>query len=182
MPHLILLFFSLISFTASYQSVPSSEIQLQIRNKLSLYSLAVDRKDSSLYQQIFVQDVTANYYFPQFQSVTNLASLEKYESDSVDMFAGTQYSITSTVIEQDAGSTGINSTAYFIGSCFGKDKNKGKSAQVIGYYVDQWETTSKAEDRRSEQHNTEKEPEYLIKKRDVFYVGVTGDPTTLAPQ
>ncbi|KAL8940273.1 MAG: hypothetical protein Q9211_002357 [Gyalolechia sp. 1 TL-2023] len=39
----------------------NAQVEPQIRNKLSLYSLAVDNKQFDLLDQIFIKDIDANY-------------------------------------------------------------------------------------------------------------------------
>lgn len=117
---------------------------------------------------------------PSFPLITDLGDLEKFEEAASDVQAVTQRSILSTVVEQEEQGEGgkgggvINSTAGFVAAYLGKGKNEGKNAQVIGSYIDQWEAVG---NQKAEAGVAD----YLIKKRDLFILGIVGDPAVVAP-
>ena len=123
--------FALFAFA---QALNSSG-ELQIRNKLSLYALAVDNKDFNLFDQIFSQDVFADYVG---QTYSDLPSLTAFLSNSVANKV-TQHAISSTVVD-DLGGNGTkpNSTAYLVATFLGQGNLTGTSLALYGKYLDSW--------------------------------------------
>lgn len=72
---LTLSFLALITRGITYTQFPNAQDELQIRNKLSLYSLAVDYKQFDLIDQIFTNDIDANYSLSTGVTPTHLVGV-----------------------------------------------------------------------------------------------------------
>ena len=121
-----------------FASLSPSE-NLEIRNKLSLYALAVDNKQFGLLDNIFTQDIFADYVgqtysgLPAFKAFLNISTANKT----------TQHAISSTILDDGAiaglgNSQSPNSTAYVVATFLGQGNLTGTSLALYGKYLDSW--------------------------------------------
>ena len=108
---------------------------LEIRNKLSLYALAVDNKQYDLFDQIFTQDVFVDYVG---QTYSGLPAFKEF----LIVYAAnktTQHAISSTVLDDNDGdSQSLKSTAYLVATFLGQGNLTGTSLALYGKYLDSW--------------------------------------------
>lgn len=123
----------LFSFTCALHATE----ELKVRTTLSRFALFIDNDDFDHLDQIFTQDVYADYG-------------EGAISDGLPAFAAflkfglgglvSQHAISSTVIEDHGDS--LNSTAYVTAAFLGPGKNTtksvGTSVTLYGKYIDSW--------------------------------------------
>ena len=88
--------FSHLPLITAYTPVPSPADELQIRNKLSLYAIAIDNKDFGLLSQVFTQDVHINFPSPGGENLNGLPAVQEYLKAQLDGFV-TQHTLSTTV-------------------------------------------------------------------------------------
>lgn len=112
-------------------------IDVQIRDKLALYSIALDTKNFALLSEVLTADVEASYGLsPPNALVHGLAENQKVLKAAIDGYV-TQETISSTVVDFiDENSP--NSTAYLVANYFGKGNLTGQLLSVYGKYEDSW--------------------------------------------
>lgn len=126
----------LITFTYAFSPNIDHSTDLQIRNKLSLYALAVDGKQFDLLNQIFTPDVSTDYV--GVISI-GLLAFSSFLANSV-VNKTTQHAISSTVVEptRGNGTKSFNSTAYVVATFLGRANLTGQSLALYGKYLDEW--------------------------------------------
>lgn len=110
--------------------------ELEIRNKISLYTLALDGKDYRLLEEVFTTDTVVDYSTTR---LTGLPAVQAYVNEQLRGLV-TQHTISSTVV--DFGRPGQqhapNSTAYLVANYFGQGNLTGQTLLFYGRYTDQW--------------------------------------------
>ena len=127
----------------SYVPVNSASSELEIRNRLSLYSIALDTKSFDILDQVFTPDVVVNYQVPQGGVFTGLPAVKAYLVKSLTGFV-TQHTLSTTVVEvvsgrgaeNDRNGGGINSTIYLVANYLGQGSLTGQAAFVYRKYLD----------------------------------------------
>lgn len=113
--------------------------ELQIRNKISLYTLAIDAKDYGLLEQIFTTDVVVNYNYTGLGPLNGVPAVQAFLTEQLQGLV-TQHTISSTVV--DFGPPGLqhtpNSTAYLVANYIGQRSLAGQALFFYGIYSDQW--------------------------------------------
>ena len=121
----------------SHKPCAATATELQIRNKLSLYAIAVDTKDFGLLTNFFTEKAVANYSAPPPNDVYHgLPAIQEFLRVSVKDFVS-QHAISSTVIDMTNEAT-PNSTTYVVASFLGQGNLTGQSLAIYGKYTDQW--------------------------------------------
>lgn len=114
------------------------EIDLEIRNKLSLYAIRLDTKQFDLLDEIFTSDVVANYGLPGTAGVYHgLTAVKDFLRSNLPPHSITQHAITTIVIDFSDESTPV-STAYVTANYFGQGNLTGQAVAIYGAYRDQW--------------------------------------------
>ena len=141
---LIVVLIGLLSFAKMsfcYEYCLDTAVELQIRNKLSLYAIAVDTKDFSLLSEVFTQIAIADYSAPPPNNIYHgLPAIQEFLKESVNT-AVTQHTISSTVVDSINGFS-PNSTAYVVANCLGHGDLIGQTLFIYGKYMDQWVSES----------------------------------------
>ncbi len=120
---------------------PATQLQaftdVQIRDKISLYSIALDTKNFALLSEVLTVDVVADYGLPPPNALVHgLAENQKVLKAAIDHYT-TQETISTTVVDFiDENSP--NSTAYLVANYFGKGNLTGQLLSVYGKYEDRW--------------------------------------------
>ena len=133
-----LMLFHLANTVLTY---PATHLQaftdVQIHDKISLYSIALDTKNFALLSEVLTVDTVANYGLPPPNALVHgLAENQKVLKASIDGYV-TQETISTTVVDFiDKDSP--NSTAYLVANYFGKGNLTGQLLSVYGKYEDQW--------------------------------------------
>ena len=110
---------------------------VQIRDKVSLYSIALDTKNLALLSEVYTVDVVANYSLPPPNAlVSGLAENQKVLKAQIDDYV-TQETI-STIIVDFVDESSPNSTAYLVANYFGTGNLTGQLLNVFGKYEDKW--------------------------------------------
>ncbi|MCJ1423799.1 hypothetical protein MMC29_001684 [Sticta canariensis] len=113
--------------------------ELQIRNKISLYTLAIDAKDYGLLEQVFTTDVVVNYNYTGLGLLTGVPAVQAFLAEQLQGLV-TQHTISTTVV--DFGPPGLqhtpNSTAYLVANYLGQRSLTGQTLFFYGIYTDQW--------------------------------------------
>ena len=123
--------------TLSHGSCSATAAELQIRNKLSLYAIAVDTKDFGLLADVFTKSAVANYSAPPPNDIfRGLPAIQEFLKVSVRDFVS-QHAISSTLIDMK-NRLSPNSTAYVVASFLGQGNLTGQSLAIYGKYMDQW--------------------------------------------
>ena len=115
---------SLPSAYPSSLTAQNPALDLQIRNTLSHYPLAVDGKDFPAFSLVFTQDVVANYSAP-LGVLTGLASLISTVEASLAPVR-TQHALSTEVIEILEGGVAARSLTYFTATHFGVGVHYGQ--------------------------------------------------------
>ena len=124
---LVELFSLPVSYSAA--SLPADPtVQLQIRNTLALYPLAIDGKNFDALNRIFTSDVVANYSAP-LNVITGLLNLQAVLNASL-FFVTTQHSFATQIIDVLEGNCKAKSITYFTATHFGQGDYYG---QVSGF-------------------------------------------------
>lgn len=114
------------------------EIDLEIRNKLSLYAVHLDKKQFDLLDEIFTSDVVANYGLPGTAGIYHgLTAVKDFLRSNLPPNSITQHAITTILIDFSDESTPV-STAYVTANYFGQGNLTGQAVAVYGVYLDQW--------------------------------------------
>lgn len=134
----ILLFFYLANASFVY---PTNYLQtltdVQIREKISIYSLAIDTKNFALLSEVFAENITANFSLPPpNELIHGLAECQQVLKASLKDYV-TQHTISTTVVDF-TDETSPNSTAYLVANYFGKGNLTGQILGYYGTYEDTW--------------------------------------------
>lgn len=114
------------------------EIDLEIRNKLSLYAIHLDNKQFDRLDEIFTSDVVANYGLPGTAGIYHgLTAVKDFLRSNLPPNSITQHAITTIVIDFSDESTPV-STAYVTANYFGQGNLTGQAVAVYAVYLDQW--------------------------------------------
>ena len=114
------------------------EIDLEIRNKLSLYAICLDTKQFDLLDEIFTSDVVANYGLPgTVGTYHGLDAVKHFLKSNLPPNYVTRHAITTIVIDFSDESTPF-STAYVAANYFGQGNLTGQTVAIYGTYRDQW--------------------------------------------
>ena len=130
----------LISLLSAYiQSTPTQAIkdELEIRNKLALYAVAIDSQDWDTLDEIFTPNIVANYHIPDHEVLHGLPAVKSFV---VKQLTGTvvQHTVDTIVVEPRPSPTGdIKSTSYVVANTLGQGK-LGEAAFVFGKFFDTW--------------------------------------------
>ncbi len=107
------------SYAAAAASLPADlTVQLQIRNTLALYPLAIDGKNFAALNRVFTCDVVANYSAP-LNVIADLYSLQAVLKESLS-YVITQHSFATQVIDVLEGGCEAKSLTYFTAAHFGQ--------------------------------------------------------------
>ena len=133
--------FTLLHLATTVLTYPTTQLQaftdVQIRDKLSLYSIALDTKNFALLSEVLTVDVVANYGLPPPNTVVHgLAENQKVLKAAIDGFI-TQETISTTDVDFSHENS-PNSTAYLVANYFGKGNLTGQLLSVYGKYEDSW--------------------------------------------
>ena len=110
---------------------------VQIRDKISLYSIALDTKNFALLSEVLTVDTVGNYGLPPPNALVHgLADNQKVLKAAIDGYV-TQETISTTVVDFIDESS-PNSTAYLVANYFGKGNLTGQLLSVYGKYEDSW--------------------------------------------
>lgn len=131
----LMLLIAALSTTRAFRPDPVAE--LQIRNNLSLYALAIDTKNFGLLADAFTQDVTAYLPLPPPNDVLHgLDSFQQALQNALGTII-TQHTLSTTVVDFTS-SNNANSTIYLVANYLGVGNNTGTTLQFYGKYLDQW--------------------------------------------
>ena len=109
--------------------------ELEIRQKISLYALAIDQKNFGLLSDVFTPNAVANY--PPNNIITGLPAIQAFlKSQLADIV--TQHTISSTVVDF-VDKRFPNSTSYLVAYYFGQGNLTGQTLSFYGRYLDRWE-------------------------------------------
>ena len=137
MKHLFLFLTTLLSLSSAFTSVPSAKDELQIRNKLSLYAVAIDTKNFALLDQVFTPDVVVDYRVPNTSILYGLPAVKAYVVKALAGFV-TQHTLSTTIVYQTDQKGIVNSTTYLVANYLGQGNLTGQAAYVYGSYSDAW--------------------------------------------
>ena len=122
----------LFSFTCALDATE----ELKVRTTLSRFTILVDDDDFDHLDQIFTQDVYADYGFAKMDGLPAFAAFLRTGLEGLV----SQHALSSTVIE-DLGES-LNSTAYVTAAFLGPGKNTttsvGSAVTLYGKYLDTW--------------------------------------------
>lgn len=111
--------------------------ELQIRNKISLYALALDAKDYGLVGDIFTADAVVNY--PGIGPLSGVPAVQAYVKTQLEGLV-TQHTMSTIMV--DFGPPGLQtiprSTAYLIANFLGQGDLAGQVVVFYGKYTDLW--------------------------------------------
>lgn len=129
---------SLLFFTSFVTAItfgdPRSE--LQIRNRLSIYALALDSKDFNRLNQVFTNDVVGRFFPPPNDVLNGLETVKKFIADALDDIV-TQHTLSTTVVEFSSP-TAANSTTYLVANYIGQGNQTRTTLFFYGQYFDKW--------------------------------------------
>ncbi|MCJ1460074.1 hypothetical protein MMC28_010453 [Mycoblastus sanguinarius] len=136
--YLGLILFHLANTVLTY---PTTQLQaftdVQIRDQISLYSIALDTKNFALLSEVLTVDTVGNYGLPPPNTILNgLAENQKVLKATIDGFV-MQETISTTVVDFIDESS-PNSTAYLVANYFGQGNLTGQLLSVYGKYEDDW--------------------------------------------
>ena len=129
----LLYILSIVSASLAYTKPPKPLDELEIRTKFSLYATATDTKQFNQYDDIFTQDVFADY---GGQTYNGLSAFKAFETAAIGNNV-TQHAVTNTVVDF-VDSKAPNSTAYVVMTYLGQGDLSGQVCQFYGKYEDQW--------------------------------------------
>ena len=131
---LLPLFLSLASACAQ---VSSSSDELQIRNKLSLYPIALDTQNFALLDQVFTANTVVDYQIPGTSVLHGLPDVKAYLVKALTGFV-TEHTLSTIVVEEINRKGDVNSSAYLVAYYYGQNSLKGQYGFVPGKYFDSW--------------------------------------------
>ena len=108
--------------------------ELEIRQKISLYALAIDQKNFGLLSDVFTPNAVANYPNRVVQGLPAIQTFLKAQLADIV----TQHTISSTVVDF-VNKRSPNSTSYLVAYSFGQGNLTGQTLNFYGRYLDQWE-------------------------------------------
>lgn len=137
----LLAILAIASTTFANYHTPHSDTtaaELQIRNKLSLYALALDAKEYGLLEEVFTTDTVIDYPGAG-RLLRGVPALQAYMMGQLQSRV-TQHTISTTVV--DFGPPGQqhtpNSTAYLVANFLGQGNLTGQVLMYRGKYTDIW--------------------------------------------
>ncbi|GAB7356845.1 hypothetical protein MBLNU459_g7719t1 [Dothideomycetes sp. NU459] len=137
-----------------------------IRNTLARYCIALDRKDFTMLEKVFVKDVDAKYPFGGFGDVAALSDAISKRLAPVT----TQHALTTQTITLSDDANTATATTYFTGVHLGRGKWEGQMVTAYGIYNDELV--------RKESGNGlfyGPPPQWLVSKREVVFIGRVGE-------
>ncbi|KAJ4334612.1 hypothetical protein N0V87_006758 [Didymella glomerata] len=106
---------------------------LAVKNVISRYCEALDAKDFALLENVFQQDVSADYPFnSDLQGVDAVANAIKNRLGPVR----THHNLTTQRIVFDDAGKSAHAVTYFQGAHFGQGPHEGKLLCAYGRYID----------------------------------------------
>ena len=127
---------ALVPLLSSITSALSATEELKVRTTLSQFAIFVDDDDFTQLDQIFTEDVFADYAGSVNDGLPAFAAFLKRGLEGLV----SQHAVSSTVI-QDLGNS-LNSTAYVTAAFLGPGKNTSTSVgdvvTLYGKYLDTW--------------------------------------------
>ncbi len=103
---------------------------IQTRDKISLYALAIDNKNFPLLSEVFTPDTTAKFsLLPPNELLHGLTETQHVLKGALKDYV-TQHTLSTTVVDLLDGSE-PNSTAYLVAHYFGKGNLTGR---ILDYY------------------------------------------------
>ena len=123
--------FGALLFINSTLSLHASE-ELKIRTQLSRFAILVDDDNFAPLDDIFTQDVFADYAGQQNHGLPAFTAFLKRDLGG----RITQHAVSTTVIE-DLGAS-LNSTAYVTAGFLGQGNKTGSVVTLYGKYLDTW--------------------------------------------
>lgn len=108
--------------------------ELEIRQKISLYALAIDQKNFGILSDVFTPNSVANYPNGLVQGLPAIQTFLKAQLADIV----TQHTISSTVVDF-VNKRSPNSTSYLVAYYFGQGNLTGQTLNFYGRYLDQWE-------------------------------------------
>ena len=122
----------------TFKAFDDVEGELNIRNKLSLYAIAIDKDDFNTLDQVFTQDVLIDYKYPGGPTLNGLPAAKEYFTKALTGF-NTQHTVSTITVEKGPeGDAEAISTAYIVGWYLGQESLTGQAATIHGYYEDEW--------------------------------------------
>lgn len=114
----------------------TSAAELQIRNKISLYALAIDAKDYSLLEEVFTTDAVVNF---NGTVLDNMPALQAFLTAQLQGLV-TEHTISTTVVNfgPPVQQYTPNSTAYLVAHYLGQGNLTGQVLTFYGKYTDLW--------------------------------------------
>ncbi|KAM0797088.1 hypothetical protein BDR22DRAFT_975616 [Usnea florida] len=131
-------------------------LDLQIRNTLSHYPLAIDGKDFAALSLVFTQDVVANYSAP-LGVLNGLASVMSTLEASLAAVR-TQHALSTQVVEILESEAAARSLTFYTATHFGVGVYYGQVVYAYGQYQDDWVRICCSD-------------EWRIKNRTLVYMG-----------
>ena len=119
-----------IDASATYTPCTSPTTELQIRNRLALFALALDIDDFSLLDEVFTNDVSANFGpTPTYMGLQAVEAAQEYLTNVTTQI------IVGTIVVNCTDQQRPESVSYFIASNFIND-----TQLVVGHgkYFDRW--------------------------------------------
>ncbi|KAL8784764.1 MAG: hypothetical protein Q9195_008900 [Heterodermia aff. obscurata] len=132
---LCVLFCTFILALADASRYTGGLAELEIRQKISLYALAIDQKNFALLSDVFTPTAVANY--PPNSLVRGLPAIQAFLKTQLGDIV-TQHTLSSTVVDF-VNPRAPNSTAYLVAYYFGQGNLTGQTLSFYGRYRDQWE-------------------------------------------
>ena len=83
---------ALCTLITAFTPLKHAKDELEIRNKISLYALAIDTKDFGLLSQVFTSDVVIDYHVPDSGPLAGLPAVQAYLAKALDGFV-TQHTL-----------------------------------------------------------------------------------------
>lgn len=127
---------ALVSLLSSFTCALNATEELAVRTTLSRFTLFIDDDDFDHLDQIFTQDVFADYAGTKSEGLPAFAAFLKLGLEGIV----SQHALSSTVID-DLGDS-LNSTAYVTAAFLGPGKNTptsiGTAVILYAKYVDTW--------------------------------------------
>lgn len=134
---LLFLISALFHMTSAFTPLSSATDELQIRNKISLYAIALDTLNLTLLDEVFTSDVMINYQLPGGGVFYGLPAVKTFLVQSLTGFV-TQHTLSTTLVEQTDQKGGVKSVAYLVANYIGQGNLTGSAAYIYGKYVDTW--------------------------------------------
>ncbi|KAI9796348.1 MAG: hypothetical protein M1833_006353 [Piccolia ochrophora] len=129
--------FSLLSTALPFFPCASATDELQIRNKLAIYSVALDTKNLDLLDEVFTADAAVTYPLdPPNDKINGLPALKQVLEDQLRGVV-TQQALSTLVVECGPHRA-PNSTTYLSATYLGQGDLVGQTIQFYGVFEDEW--------------------------------------------